>query len=392
MEELAKKLEEIGKAFADFKTLNDNRLKAIESKGYAPADAVEKVEKANAEITKLQEQYKAMETAMSRGSHGAGAGAGAGDEKAAKYKEAFVKWSKGQISDVELKAMSVDSDVDGGFLVTPEMSAEIVKKEFESSPLRMLASVQTIGSDQLDILEDLDEVQSGWVTETQGRTNTATAQLKMVKIPTHELYASPLITQKLLDDAAFNVESWLQGKIAEKFSRDEATAFVRGDGMGKPKGILSYGAGTGFGLIAQIGTGVSQNIGADGLILQQGSIKESYQKNASWLMQRLTVVEVRKLKDAQGRYLWEPSLVPGNPDMLLGKPIYQANDMDAIGANKLAVAYGDFKAGYQIVDRIGIRVLRDVYSAKPFVMFYTTKRVGGGVKNFEAINLGKCGA
>ena len=389
MEELQKKLEQIAGAFAEFQKTNDARLKAIETKGYAPADLVEKNEKANEAIEKLQTELKKIETAMARGGHGGGEG-DAKDEKAAKYKEAFTKWARGGMSDIEMKALSVDSDADGGFLVTPEMSSEIVKKVFESSPMRALASVQTISTDALDILEDLDEVESGWVTERQNRSNTGTPQLKMVKIPVHEIYASPLATQKMLDDASINVEQWLQQKIADKFSRDEATAFVRGDGMGKPKGILSYSAGDGFGLIEQVVSGSAANITADGLIDLQNALKEAYQGNASWIMKRQTVKEVRKLKDLQGRYLWEPGLVPGNPDMLLGKPLYQANDMDAVGANKLAVGYGDFKAGYQIVDRIGIRVLRDPYSAKPFVMFYTTKRVGGGVKNFEAIKLGKC--
>ena len=387
MEEITQKVEEVAKAFNDFKQLNDQRIKAIESKGFAPADLEEKTNRANAEITRLQEQVKALEIANARPTHGAGAPI---DAKAAQYKDGFKKWFKGQMQDSELKSMSVDSDVDGGFLVTPEVSSEIVKKVFESSPMRQLASVQAISSDQLEILEDLDQVASGWVSEIQPRLATGTPQLKKIIIPVHELQASPMITQKLLDDANLNVEAWLSEKVSAKFARDEATAFMAGDGMNKPKGILSYGAGDGFGLIEQIVSGSAATITADGMISLQGALKEPYQANSAWMMQRLTVAAVRKLKDSQNRYLWEPSLQVGAPDMLLGKPIYQAADMEALGANKLSVAYGDFKSGYQIVDRIGIRVLRDPYSSKPYVMFYTTKRVGGGVKNFEAIKLGKC--
>jgi HK97 family phage major capsid protein len=384
--EIEKKFEELGKAFEDFKKLNDDRIKKNTS------DLVEKTEKANAEITRLQEEIKAMQTAAARTQHGGSQGdeKGQRDEKAAKYKEAFAKWAKGQINDVELKAMSVDSDEDGGFLVTPEVSSEIVKKVFESSPMRQVASVQSISTDSLEILEDLDEVASGWVTETQARAATNTSKIKKIAIPVHELHASPTITQKLLDDANLNVEAWLQEKVASKFARDEATAFISGDGVGKPKGILTYSAGDGFGLLEQVNSGHASQITADGLISLQAALFEAYQGNASWMMKRATVAEVRKLKDSQNRYLWEPSLVPGTPDMLLGKAIYQAADMEATGANKLAVAYGDFRAGYQIVDRVGIRVLRDPYTAKPYVLFYTTKRVGGAVKNFQAIKIGKC--
>lgn len=391
--EIQQKIDELGRTIEAFKKLNDERLQKIESKGYAPIDAVEKVDKANAEITKLQEEIKSLQTAMARGQHGGGNNTTTEkDEKKAQYKAAFQKWAKGQITDLELKSMSVDSDADGGFLVTPEMSAEIVQKVFESSPIRQLASIQTISSDSLEILEDIDQVGSGWVTEVGARTATATSQLKKISIPTHELYAAPQISQKLLDDAQMNVEAWLQGKIAAKMARDEATAFVSGDGMGKPKGFLKYAAGTSFGQIEQVNSGDAALVKGDGLINLKQALKEPYQAGAVWLMQRATVAAVRQLKDSQGRYLWEPSLQPNNPDMLLGKAIYLAADMDAVAGGNLPIAYGDFKQGYQIVDRIGIRVIRDVYTAKPYVMFYATKRVGGAVKNFEAIKLQKISA
>jgi HK97 family phage major capsid protein len=290
-------------------------------------------------------------------------------------------------SELELKAMSVDSDEDGGFLVTSQTSSEIIKKVYESSPIRQLASVQTISTDALEILEDLDEVGSGWVGETQPRGETGTPKLKKIVIPVHELYAQPKATQKLLDDAAVNVEMWLADKVSEKFARDEATAFMTGDGVLKPKGILAYDAGTGFNQVEQIETAAVGTVGADDLIELAYSLKEAYKNGASFLAKRAVIKQFRKLKDLQGRYLWEPGLNGAAQSTLLGFPVYEANDMMAVANGALPVAFGNFRAGYQIVDRIGIRVIRDIYSAKPHVLFYTTKRVGGGVKNFEAIKL-----
>lgn len=391
MDELEKTLEQLGRAFEEFKTLNDKRLSEVEKKGSAPGDLIEKTEKANSEIARLETEVKALQTAINRPGQGAANAQVEIDAKSAAYSKAFKSFMRTG-NETEVKTLSVDSDADGGFLVTPEVSSEIVKKVFESSPMRELASVQSISSDALEILEDLDEMASGWVTETQSRPATGTAKLKKINIPTHELYAAPLITQKLLDDAALNIEAWLSSKVSEKFGRDEATAFISGDGSGKPKGILSYGTGDGFGLLEQVNSGAATNVAGDGLINLQSSLKEPYQANATWLMRRTTVAEVRKLKDSQGRYIWQPGLTAGAPSMILDKPVKMAADMPAVGAGNLSVAYGDFRAGYQIVDRVGIRVLRDPFTAKPFIMFYTTKRVGGGVKNFEALKLGKCSA
>lgn len=387
--ELKDKVEELGKAIHDFKALNDAALKDVQAKGQAAADKLAQVDRANDEITKLQTELKAMQTAMAR--HSQGAEDDRKDKKSAHAQafEAFARKGKMPTAE-EFKTMSVDSDIDGGFLVTPEMSTEIVKKVFESSPMRQLASVQTISTDSLEIIQDLQELASGWVGETQARPNTGTPQINKISIAVHELYASPLITQKLLDDAAWNMESYLSEKVSEKFARDEATAFVSGDGVMKPKGILSYAAGTAYGEVEQVNSGSAAALTPDGLINLSYALKGDYKKNASWLMKRATVKSVRKFKDTQNRYLWEPGLNGKTQDSILGFPIYEANDMQDEAANALAVAFGDFKQGYQIVDRIGIRVLRDAYTAKPYVMFYTTKRVGGAVKNFEAIKLQKC--
>lgn len=402
--ELQEKFDQLGGAFDAFKKANDARLAEIEKKGTASAETLEKLAKTEKEIDTLQASIKSMEAALNRSNQ---AGAGAKSEAEIKGERAEARAeiqsqmlrkgaapTEAQIkaagySERELKSMSVHIDEDGGFTVAPELSSEIVKKVFLSSPIRQLASVETISSDSLEIIEDLDEAASGWVGETQARTETGTPKIKKIVIPVHELYASPKATQKLLDDSGWNIEAWLAGKVSEKFGRDEATAFITGDGILKPKGILSYAAGTGFEQIEQVSAANAASIVGDDLIELQSALKSPYIPNATFLMHRLVKKAVRKLKNSvTGDYIWQPGLQSGVPDLLLGSPVMDAEDMTStIATTNLTVAYGDFKQGYQIVDRIGIRVIRDVYTAKPYVVFYTTKRVGGGVKNFEAIKL-----
>lgn len=389
--DLEKKIDELNGVIELFKKENNARLAEVEKKGSESSARAEKMDKLDKEITRLQDEIKATQTAMNRIGQNDG-GKDARDEKSAKHLAALTKYMR-KGDDTELKAMSVDSDVDGGFLVTPQMSSEIVKKVFESSPMRQLASVQTISSDAFEILQDLDEAGANWVGEgTTGRGDTSTPTFKKLVIPVHELEAEPKTTQKLLDDAAINLESWLAEKVSSKFARSEATAFISGNGVLKPRGILSYASGTGFEQIEQVNSGHATQILANGLLDLQGSLKEAYQANASFLMERASVTAIRKLVDLNGQYIWQPGLQPGAPDMLLNKPLYHADDMETVGAGALAIAYGDFRQGYQIVDRIGIRVIRDIYTVRGAVVFVTTKRVGGGVKNFEAIKLQKISA
>lgn len=399
--ELQKKIEEMGTAFEAFKKTNDAAIaEAKASGGKLSAETQEKLEKQEKHIAGLETKITELNAALSRG-------AGNGDdrkdehaEKDAKYKEALdLFMRKGAPISQELvvhaasrasgKSMATDSEADGGFLVTPETSSEIVKKVFESSPVRQLASVQTISSSSLKINEDLDEASSGWTSERGARTATNTPQLKQIEIAAEELYANPQATQQFLDDAAINVEAWLSGKVSEKFGRDEATAFISGTGVGKPRGILSYTAGDGFGLIQHQTCATASVIIGEDLIDIQTKLKEPYQGNATWLINRLLIGVIRKLKDATtGQYIWQPGLQVSAPNVLLGRPVMMASDLPStIGTGSQIGIYGDFKAGYQVVDRVGIRVLRDPFSNKPYVQFYTTKRVGGGVKNFEALKV-----
>lgn len=422
MEELKKALEDLGRAFEEFKSANDQRIKQLETKGHADPTLETKVQKANADIERLtgvrdelQKRIDSIETKMQRPNLDTKDGRGiVRTSEEVEHKRALVGYlrrghdsgltdlevksmaaylQRKGLSEMEVKALSVSSDPSGGYLVAPEMSDRVIEKVFESSPIRQIAAVETIGSDALEMRDDLGEASSGWVAESGARAKTATPTVGLRRIPVHELYAYPEATQKMLDDAAFNVEEWLDRKVSEKFTRDEATAFVNGNGVGKPRGFLTYPAGTtNPGQIEQINGGHASLLQADGLIKLFYGIKDLYAANGTWLMKRSTVQEVRLLKDTTNQYLWQPGLAGGQPDTLLTRPIVKADDMPAVAANALAVAFGDFRAAYQIVDRVGIRVLRDPFTNKPFVGFYTTKRVGGDVANFEAIKIQKIAA
>lgn len=295
------------------------------------------------------------------------------------------------LSPDEAKALSVGSDPDGGYVVDPDTSGRIIRKIYETSPVRQYASVQVISTDALEGLRDLDETTFGWVGETSTRVETTTPQLEKWRIAVHEMYAEPRATQKLVDDAAIDMEAWLAGKVAEKFARAENSAFVNGTGVDQPRGLLSYPAGTtNPGQVLQKKTGVNGGFqsdpdGADVLIEMIHALKSPYRSSAVFATNRTTLGALRLLKDSQGRMLWQPSIAAGMPSTLLGYPVAGFEDMpDYTTTGAQAVIFADFAEFYQIVDRLGIRTLRDPYTAKPYIKYYTTKRVGGDVANFEA--------
>ena len=304
--------------------------------------------------------------------------------------DAFLK--KLGLPNLETKLLSVDRDPGGGYWVRPDISARITKIVFETSPTRQFAAVETIGSDSLELIADEQQAGFGWVAEQADRTETTTPDIGKRVIHAHELYAEPRATQKLLDDAGFNVENWLAGKVAERFARAEATAHVVGTGVGQPRGFTTYPAGTSTGQIEQVNSGSAGAVTFDGLIKLIYSVKGPYLRNARFMAARLTIRDVRILKDGQGRYLWEPTTQAGQPSMILGYPIHQADDMAAVASNSLSIVFGDFRAAYTIVDRMGIRTLRDPYTAKPYIKLYTTRRTGGDVVNYEALKLQKLAA
>jgi len=416
-------IDTLNRGFDEFKKANDERLAQIEKKGAADTVTEAKIAKIEADLEKAQAianeavlaakrqnrivtdekgdkidlDAKAQEWAEAnsrrRGVPFAGT-YGASDLDA--YKRAFDTFMrKGEevMGPEERKALSVGSDPDGGYVVNPDMTGRIVQKVFETSPMRAYASIQVISTDALEGLYDLNEASSGWVGETESRSDTSTPQIGKWRIPVHELYAKPKATQKLLDDASINMEAWLASKVAEKFARDESAAFVSGNGVNKPRGFLTYASGTtNPGTIERVKTGTSSAFatnpnGLDKVIDALYALKAPYRANATWFMSRAVTALARKLKDSDGQYQWQPSSQAGQPATLLGYPVAAFEDMEALAANSLSMAVADMREAYQIVDRIGIRTLRDPYSTKPYVEFYTTKRVGGDVVNFEAIKL-----
>jgi HK97 family phage major capsid protein len=305
-------------------------------------------------------------------------------------------------------SMSVGSDPDGGYTVYPTVSTDITRRVFESSPLRAYARTVTISTDSFEELLDLDEPDAAWVGEKQARPETGTPELGKLMIPAHEIYAMPKITQKLLDDSSIDLAAWLTDKVGAKFARQETSAFFTGDGILKPRGFLTYptaatvDASRAWGTLQHVATGTTGGFldvdveggdyPADCLIDLQTSLKGEYRANAIWLMNRRTAGVIRKFKDADGAYIWSNSTVAGQPSQLLGHSVVLCEDMPDIGENAFPVAFGDFGSGYTIVDRHGERVLRDPFSAKPNVLFYVYRRVGGDVNNFEAIKLLKVAA
>jgi HK97 family phage major capsid protein len=266
--------------------------------------------------------------------------------------------------------------------------AGIIEKLVEISPVRALASIETIGvGDSLDVpKEGSTNFDDGWVAERQDRPETATGTFALDQIPTHEQYAKPRATQKMLDDNTFDVEGWISRKVQERFAKREGTGFVSGNGVTQPEGLLTNAD------IAFVVSGDANLLTPNGIIDLYHDLPEPYANNATWLMKRGTVKAIRQFKDTTGQYLWQPALADKTPSTILGQPYREAIDMPAVAANAFPIIFGDFKAGYAIVDRMGIRVLRDPYSAKPFVEFYTTRRVGGQVVLAEAFRKQKVSA
>ncbi|AUJ63815.1 phage major capsid protein [Aestuarium zhoushanense] len=297
---------------------------------------------------------------------------------------------------LEGKAMSTAVAADGGYLVDPQTSDTIKSALTATASIRAIASIVTVESTSYDVLIDHTEMGSGWANEAANLSETATPQIDRITIPVNELSAMPKISQRLLDDSAFDIEGWLAGRIADKFARSEASAFVNGDGVDKPKGFLDYPTVDEmiwtWGNIGYVVTGTAGAIDdGDPIIELVYALGAEYRANATFVMNSKTAGTVRKLKDADGRFLWSDGLSQGEPARLMGYPVLIAEDMPDVAADAMAIAFGDFANGYTIAERPDVRVLRDPFSAKPHVLFYATKRVGGAVSDFNAIKLLKFG-
>ncbi len=383
--------DEFMRGFEEFKRGNDQRINELEKRGSADVVTEQKVERLNQALdsAKAAIDRANLERARPRLEGGR---PDAGDE----YKEAFAAYVKRG----EEKALRIGSNPDGGYLVPSETDEEITQLMAALSPIRAIASVRKISTGTYKKPVTKTGPAVGWVAETAVRPETDSQMIDALSFPTAELYAMPAATSAFLDDAAVDVGQWIAEEVNAAFAQQEGIAFVTGNGTNKPKGFLAETtiaeASWEWGKLGYVATGTAGALPAsnpsDVLIDLVYALKAGYRQNASWVMNRKTQSAVRKLKDADGNYLWQPAATAEGKATLMGFDLVEAEAMPDVAASSLSIAFGDFRRGYLIVDRQGVNVLRDPYSAKPYVLFYTTKRVGGGVQNFDAIKLLKFAA
>lgn len=297
--------------------------------------------------------------------------------------------------ELEGKSMSTAVNSDGGYLVDPQTSERVQSVLNTTASIRAIAAVVQVEATSYDVLVDHTDVGAGWATETDPTVETDTPQIDRITIALHELSALPKASQRLLDDSAFDIEGWLSGRIADKFARAEADAFINGDGIDKPKGLMAHTAVDNaiwsWGNLGYVPTGLDGDLTADAIVDLVYALGAQYRANGSFVMNSKTAGLVRKLKDGDGRFMWSDGLAAGEPARLMGYPVLVAEDMPDVASDAMAIAFGDFNAGYTVAERPDLRILRDPFSAKPHVLFYATKRVGGDVSDFAAIKLLKFG-
>jgi HK97 family phage major capsid protein len=388
---------EVLAAFEALKAANDARIDEIEKRGAADPVLEAKLKKIEHSLDRQRTALERLALEQSRPAIGDDPRRTDPEHKSA-WGAYLRKGDDSGIARLDLKSVNVGTEAQGGYVAPPELDRLIEQRLTASSPMRQIASVRQTSATVFRKPVSLGTT-SAWAAETGARTETTAPQLDLLEFPAAELYAMPAATQTLLDDAYADIDEWLADEVEQSFSTQESAAFVTGDGTSKPKGFLSYDMiaesshawdKIGFTLSGAAGAFASSDP-ADKLIDLVYSLKSQFRPNARFVMNRRTVSGVRKLKDADGNYLWRPGGA-GESASLLGYPVTEIEDMPDVAANAFAIAFGDFRRGYLIVDRQGARVLRDPYSLKPYVLFYTTKRVGGGVQNFDAIKVMKFAA
>jgi HK97 family phage major capsid protein len=388
--------------FEAFRQSNDERLAGLERRsGDVLLD--EKVARIN---QALESQQRHLDTLLLEQARPAlGGERKSADPAAREKKHAFDRYVRaGDAGGLfEIKAMSEGSNADGGYTVPLEIERTIDRVLAKASPIRGLATVRQIGGGTYRKPIVTAGAASGWTGETDAISSpTNTPTLAALDFPAMELYAMPAATQTLLDDSQVDIEQWLADEVQTVFAEQEGAAFVNGTGSGQPKGFLHYtnvaDGSWSWGNLGYVASGADgafladDDAPADALLNLAYAPRQAYRANGRWVMNRKTESAIRKFKDSSGNYIWQPGMAAGQPATIFGYPVTEVEDMPDISSNSTAVAFGDFARGYLVVDRIGVRVLRDPYSAKPYVLFYTTKRVGGGVQNFEAIKLMKFAA
>ena len=378
----------LNNAFEEFKKAHDDKLKAKAD------DTVvnDKLQKIDASIDGFQKIIDDLNAKLAAQATGGVIGDLPADPEYVKAFKAHMR--KGDVQ----AALTKGTDADGGYLAPVEWDRTITGRLKVVSPIRANARVQSITTAGFKKVFTDRAVGSGWVGETASRPATSTPQFAVLDFATGEIYANPAISQQMLDDAAVDLEQWLADEVDTEFSRQEGIAFLSGDGTNKPFGILTYVAGAAnaakhpWGAIGVVNSGAAAALTSDGIISLIYDLPNELRANAKLYMNRLTMSAARKLKDGQGNYLWQPSFQQGQPAMIAGEPVVEIADMPNVAAGNIAALYGDMAGTYLVVDRIGIRVLRDPFTNKPFVHFYTTKRVGGGVYNPEPMRALKISA
>lgn len=384
-------LAELNSSFAAFKDSKEKEIAALQ-KGSEEAKAA--AAKADAEMAELRASIDDLTVQMAAAQMNGGSGKL--DKEAQAAVDATVSFMKSGEVRADLKK---SDDSNGGYLVPKEWDRTITDRLQTVSPMRRLFKVQTTSKPKFSKLYNMHGAGSGWVGEEDSRTKTDTPTFKSLDFETGEIYANPAATQQMLDDAEINLEVFLADEVKTEFAVAENKAFISGDGQkGKPTGLLTYAEGGTnatkhpLGAIKVVKTGNAAAVTADSVIDLVYSLPAEYSQGAGFMMNRKTLAAVRKLKDGQGNYLWQPSYQQDQPSTLCGYPVYEVADMPDVAANALCIAFGDFSRAYLILDRKGVSILRDPYTNKPFVQFYTTKRVGGGVDNPESCVLLKVAA
>lgn len=395
-------LAELQRTWASFRETNDRRLADLE-RGRDDVVTNEHVDRINASITELTNTVNTQQETIQALRLGGSAGGDQATPEAREHRAAFNTWFRRGEGEQNLGGLQVNaaltsqSDPDGGYVVPAEMDRTISRVLGMVSVMRQLARVVSIGTREWSTLVNKGGANANWVGEEDARAATNTPQLAEITIQAMEMYANPGVTQRLLDDAWLNIEQWLADEISQTFAETEGLAFISGDGNKKPRGILSYptvaNASYAWGklgfTVSGAATAFASTSPTDALMDLYYSLKAGYRNGASFLTSDAVLGTIRKFKDGQNNYIWSPPTAD-MPGTILGKPVYTDDNMPALGANAFPVAFGNFQRGYLIADRMGTRVLRDPYTNKPYVQFYTTKRVGGGVVNYEAIKLLKC--
>lgn len=395
-------LTELMTSFEAFKADNDRRLAAIEKGKSADVLTEEKLARIDRSLDDAQRRMALLALKADRPSLET-ASDSVSDQFGIEHKKAMDLYLRsGEVAglkSLELKALSAGSGPDGGFLVPPPTEREILRRMGQASPIRAIASVRAIATATYKKAYSTNGPASGWAAETAARPQTNSQQIAELNFPTMELYAMPSATQTLLDDAAVDVEQWIASEIETVFAEQEATAFVNGDGVSRPQGFTTPAkvaqSAWSWGRLGYVVTGSAGTLNptnpSDALVDLIYALKAGYRQNARFVMNRKTQSVLRKIKATTGEYLWQPPVAIGQPATFMNFALTESEDMPDIATDSLPIAFGDFQRGYLIVDRLGVRLLRDPYSAKPYILFYTTKRVGGGIQDFDAIKFLKFG-